>query len=231
MPAQDDWVGGRVLGGQIPQAGGLVIAAGDQPAAVRADGEAVDAPSCPRRTTGLAAGSWAVRSHRRAVLSRLPVTSQWPSGLMARAVMLPSCPRRTSGLVAGSRAVRSHRRAVLSSLPVTSQRPSGLKARAVDGALCPAKTSPPVLLSTCLSESSAATACCSSARRLECTASRARSRLRCGCGYNSSKACAANHRAVAMRRLLFCLFTRRHFAVDKLLLFPPSSLRWLPGCL
>ena len=77
--------------------------------------------SCPRRTIGLAAGSRAVRSHRRAVLSLLPVTSQWLSGLMARAMILSSCPRRTIGLAAGSWAVRSHRRAVLSKLPVTSQ--------------------------------------------------------------------------------------------------------------
>ena len=48
------------------------------------------------------------------VVLQLPVTSQWPSGLMARALMLPSCPRRTTGLAAGSWALRSHRRAVLS---------------------------------------------------------------------------------------------------------------------
>jgi hypothetical protein len=44
--------------------------------------------SWPRRTTGLADGSLALRSQSRAVLSQLPVTSHWLSGLMSRCTKL-----------------------------------------------------------------------------------------------------------------------------------------------
>src|SRR5258706_8804253 len=92
-------------------------------------GTAVTEFPWPFKTIGLAAGSAAVRSHRRAVLSQLPVTSQWLSGLIASETINHSWPFKTIGLAAGLAAVRSHRRAVLSRLAVTSQWLSGLTAR------------------------------------------------------------------------------------------------------
>src|SRR5262249_58990907 len=88
----------------------------------------------------LAAGSFALRSHRRAVLSALPVISQRLSGLIATALTAPLWPRSTTGFAAGSFALRSHRRAVLSKLQVTSQRLSGLIDTALTAPLWPRST-------------------------------------------------------------------------------------------
>ena len=81
----------------------------------------------------MAAGSLAVRSQSRAVLSSLPVISQSLSGLIATARTGPLWPRNTTELAsaAGSLAVRAQNRAVLSSLPVISQMSSGLIATAL----------------------------------------------------------------------------------------------------
>src|SRR6266478_1603901 len=89
---------------------------------------------------GLAAASFALRSHRRTVLSALPVTSQWLSGLIATALTAPLWPRSTMGLAAVSFALRSHRRAVLSALPVTDQWLSGLIPTALTSSSWPRST-------------------------------------------------------------------------------------------
>ena len=74
-----------------------------------------------------AAGSATFKSHRRAVLSTLPVTTQRLSGLKVTARTPSSWPLSTTGWAAGSPAFKSHSRAVRSRLQVTTQRLSELK--------------------------------------------------------------------------------------------------------
>jgi hypothetical protein len=86
----------------------------------------------------VAAESGAVKSHRRAVVSSPPVTSQWVSWLKAAALIDSVWPVRTTEEIPKSGALcKSHRRAVTSLPPVTSQRPSGLIAKALTGPSCP----------------------------------------------------------------------------------------------
>ena len=93
-------------------------------------------PPC-LRTRGWAAGSAAVRSQSRTVLSWEAEASVVPSGLKAREETEPSCLRRR-GWAAGSAAVRSQSRTVLPSWEAAaSVVPSGAEGDVVDRAVVP----------------------------------------------------------------------------------------------
>ena len=92
----------------------------------------------PGRAEGQS-GSAARRSHNRAVLSPLPVASQRPSGLKARAWIHLSWPLKGRGSAVGPATPRSHSRTVLSVLslaesppPVASQRPDRAEGQRID---------------------------------------------------------------------------------------------------
>ena len=85
MPIQDDGLGGGISCPQIPQARGVVVTAGDHPRLSGLNASAQTRFSCPLSTTRCVTGSVARKSHRTAVLSSLPVTTQRLSGLNATA--------------------------------------------------------------------------------------------------------------------------------------------------
>ena len=82
MSGQNGGAGAGAGCGHVPEAEGAIKPPSGQPASVRAEGQEVTPPSCPARTRGLALGSAAVMSQRRAVPSE-PRASQRPSGLKA----------------------------------------------------------------------------------------------------------------------------------------------------
>src|SRR2546429_7911665 len=71
-----------------------------------------------------------VKSHKRTVLSPLPVASQWLSGLKATAGTRAVCSRKTRGVL-GLGAVRSQRYTVPSQFPAATQRLFELMAMAL----------------------------------------------------------------------------------------------------
>ena len=116
----------------VPQADGSIPTTGEYLLAVRGKGCRIDAEHLAGEDAELLYPS--VLSHKRAVLSALPVSTCWPSGEKAAAWIADEWPRnRRSSLPVAL----SHERAVRSSLPVSTSLPSEEKAAALIQLECP----------------------------------------------------------------------------------------------